>query len=741
MKFRDPFRLNDWGIVSFLGVVLGVQLLLWATLVLEENGAGVPLLRQIVGFLYLIWVPGIILLRILRVHAIGAIETTLFAAGLSIASTMFLGFVMNTVYPVLDILRPISEGPLMITMTVFVFIGAVIAYIVDRDYNQPEYITTGESLGWPVFLFALLPLLALFGTWLVNNYRLNTLLFVLLAAIAIVPVLVAFRQVIPERYYPFMIWTVALALLFHTSLISNHIWGWDINQEFYISNLVVSNAAWDFSIYSNVNAMLSIVMLAPIVSIICNLDIVWVFKIVYPVIFSLAAPAMYMVIRRQSYDRIAFLGTFFFVSFFVFYTEMLQVARQEIAEVFLVLIALLIINKDLNKIKKYILLIVFSFSLAVSHYGLSYLFMVTLGLALVILVVSEIGTVNRLKDRISVLFDWEKRGYGPNFRPRHAGERAITLDYVLLFFIFALGWYMFISSSSALNSITGLAVQFSNNMVSGFLDPETTQGLSIIVTEATTPLHQIGKYVQLVTQFFIFFGILSLLLRPQKMDFGGEYFAIDREYFAVSLVNFALAAAGVILPFFSSALNTTRLYQITLIFLAPFFVVGIFEAFRFLRRFMQRTNLDFSTETAVRATSTFLCVFVLFNTGFIYSALGDDPTSIALDDGLDYPRFDSQEIAGAQWLHAVGNKTIYCDTPRAVMLEGFVGTIARKIPQDLSQVRRNTYVYLGTFNVLREKLSLTKVNEAVKVKVYNDIGPYTVKRDVIYDNGGTRIYE
>ena len=66
MKIRDPFRLNDWGIVSFLGVVLGFQLLLWATLVLEENGAGVPLLRQVVGFLYLTWIPGIVLLRVGR---------------------------------------------------------------------------------------------------------------------------------------------------------------------------------------------------------------------------------------------------------------------------------------------------------------------------------------------------------------------------------------------------------------------------------------------------------------------------------------------------------------------------------------------------------------------------------------------------------------------------------------------------------------------------------------------------
>ncbi len=80
---------------------------------------------------------------------------------------------------------------------------------------------------------------------------------------------------VPERSFPRLItriaiFTVALALLLHTSLISMHIWGWDINQELYISNLVIQNSAWDFSIYSNINAMLSIVMLVPIFSIIAK---------------------------------------------------------------------------------------------------------------------------------------------------------------------------------------------------------------------------------------------------------------------------------------------------------------------------------------------------------------------------------------------------------------------------------------------------------------------------------------
>ncbi len=196
-----------------------------------------------------------------------------------------------------------------------------------------------------------------------------------------------------------------------------------------------------------------------------------------------------------------------------------------------------------------------------------------------------------------------------------------------------------------------------------------------------------------------------------------------------------------LLPFFSSALNTTRLYQITLIFLAPFFVIGVLEAFRFLRRFLRRTDLDLSGETATRAIAAFLCIFVLFNTGFVYSALGDEPTSIALDDRIDYPRFNSQEIAGALWLHAVGNRTINSDTPARGGARGIRrdhgeedARRSRRGPQELLYLPRDLQ------RADREALA-RQVNEASRIKVYTDIGPFTVRRGIIYDNGGARIYE
>ena len=740
MQIKNFITINDWPIFQFLGAVLGVQCLLWLLLLLDANGVTIPLVRQIVGVVYLLFVPGLLLLRVLKLHRLGSIETLLFTVGLSLATSMFLGFVMNTIFPVLDVLNPIAEMPLMISLTIFVLLASVLAYLLDRDFADPSTLETDEIFSLPTVLLSLLPFISIFGTYLMNNEHINLLLIVLLLILALIPVIVGFRSFIPETHYPYAISMVALALLLHTSLISMHVWGWDINQELYISNLVIQNSAWDFSIYSNINAMLSIVMLVPIFSIIAKTSAVWVFKIIYPLIFSLVGLGIYAITKKQSYDKIAFYASFFFISLFVYYTEMLQVSRQEIAEFFLVLIILLIINKDLFKIKKYVLLIVFSFALATSHYGLSYLFMLMLFFALLILVISEVGSFGNLRHAIRKQFDWEKRGYALNFAPRHAGERTVTIDYVMIFAIFALGWYLFISSSSALNSITDLFIQFSNNIVTGFMNPEATQGLNIIVSQASTPLHSVGKYIQFVAQFFIMFGIFSLLFRPQKMELGGEYVAVDREYFSFALVNLVLAFAGVALPYFSSALNTTRLYQITLIFLAPFFVFGVIEMFGVFDRFVRVSWYKFNSENAIKALGVFLCIFLLFNTGVIYTIAQDSPTSIALTDNVDYPRFSPQEIAGATWLHQVGNRTIYADVPRATMLEGFSGTLSRKLPAQPSQLRKSSYIFLGEANIQTSILSMMTVTDVSKDTVSTSALPYIANRGIIYDNGKTRVY-
>ena len=167
-----------------------------------------------------------------------------------------------------------------------------------------------------------------------NSYSNNILLLIFLIIVSIISILVGF-DIIPARVYPFLIFIVALSLLYHKSLISPYLWGWDIHAEYYFANLVKNLSYWDYTIPNRFNSVLSTVIIAPIYSIFGGMDLTGVFKIIYPFIFSLAPVGLYHVFRKEFDSKIAILSTLFFVFLSVFYTDMLQLGRQQIAGFFL----------------------------------------------------------------------------------------------------------------------------------------------------------------------------------------------------------------------------------------------------------------------------------------------------------------------------------------------------------------------------------------------------------------------
>jgi uncharacterized membrane protein len=56
----------DWEIRNFLKVVLAVQAVVWGVVGLETAGMHIPFLTELVGFIYLTFIPGIVILRTLR---------------------------------------------------------------------------------------------------------------------------------------------------------------------------------------------------------------------------------------------------------------------------------------------------------------------------------------------------------------------------------------------------------------------------------------------------------------------------------------------------------------------------------------------------------------------------------------------------------------------------------------------------------------------------------------------------
>jgi uncharacterized membrane protein len=145
-------------------------------------------------------------------------------------------------------------------------------------------------------------------------------------------------------------------------------------MEYYFSNGVLMNSYWNFSVPQILNSMLSLVIIVPIFSKISGTSAVNIFKVIYPIIFSFVPLGLYSIFKGQTNSKIAFMGCFIFISVFMFFLEMPYLARQEIGELFVVLMIMLMVSKKINKKTLTILTIIFIPALLVSHYSLDYIY-------------------------------------------------------------------------------------------------------------------------------------------------------------------------------------------------------------------------------------------------------------------------------------------------------------------------------------------------------------------------------
>ncbi|MCD4678482.1 MAG: DUF2206 domain-containing protein [Desulfobacula sp.] len=426
-------------------IVFAIQFAILGAIGLDLIGIQIPIIRQFFGFIYLTFIPGTLIIIILKLNKLGNIERLMYTVGLSISFLMFIGASLNIIYPFFGISHPISVIPLIVSLSVATMILCILIFI--REKNFSAYIIEIKDILFPQVLFlCLLPLLSVIGTYFVNFYQTNIILMFLIIAIALIVVLIGFDIFIPKNLYPLAVIIIAISLLLHNSTISMYLWGWDIHAEYYWANTTILKSLWDSTTPSNVNSMLSITMLAPIFSNITGMSLTWVFKIFYPLIFSLVPLGLYRIYQKQTNDKIAFLSVFLFMSFYSFFTTMLQLARQQIAEIFLILIVLLIIDTNMNRLKQTILVIIFMFSLGVSHYGLSYIVLFLL---------------------IATYFSYCFEGRYKNMKL----TSNITATLVLLYIVFVITWYMNISNSSSFNSFVLIGDHIITSIVTDFLQP------------------------------------------------------------------------------------------------------------------------------------------------------------------------------------------------------------------------------------------------------------------------------
>jgi len=766
MNVGVSFKINDWPIRKFLLVVLSLHFMFLGSIFVDMIGLEIPLLRAIICFIYLSFIPGAIILRIINLYSFGSIENFLYSVGLSISTVFFTGWTVNVFSKYVHFSNPMSIIPLTFSISVIIFILCIFCYFLGKDFPFTASIDTKNLVSIPSLLLYLFPILTIIGTYLMNFYGYNFLLMIVIFLISVFMILVYF-DLISTDLYPLAILTITLSLLLHNSLISRYISGWDIQTEYYFAKYVITNYIWDPKIYSNINSMLSIVMLAPIYSIFLNIDLNYVFKIVYPILYSFLPLGIYKIILKQTTDKIAFMSVFFFISFFVFYTEMLQLARQQIAEYFFMLIVLLIVQNRYDPSTK-ILLLIFSFSLIVSHYGLSYI------------------VVNSFIFGSFILFLYSK--YLDKFQ-----KENVNFSFTLLLVIFLLSWYIYISNSSVLYTIVHVFDNVIPNFISDFLNPEHSQGIYIITKNEISSLRVFAKFMHIFTQVCISTGLFYSLFQ-----FISKKSKFNKEYLSLSLFFYIVLIASIAVPNFANLFNTSRLYQISLILLAPFCIIGgifILKFFSFLITIMRKNkhrarylkklqeneytfdivsstgksqiahknlskfrkffvsvlsmNICSENSKPLKLLALFFAIFLLFNTGWIYEVLNDSPTSYSLNNNLDSPKFTEKDVIGKDWLYRCypfdenkkNSPLIYADYFRFLLFKtSFESQISVVLASNKPQIN-NSYVYYATYNTVNHKVLIPIESGSNINTFYYSTNKFVLVTNKIYDNGGANIYK
>lgn len=683
--------------------VVVATIALWFAVLLN-----LPVVREVLGFVYLTFLPGFALLRLLRLK-FEVVESIVFAVGLSIVFLMGAALLLNSVGPLMGISEPLALTPLMLVITGIV----LLLWFARRDYYDIHTFSLGLKKLIPLgAITSTIVVCAVIGTMLVNsppNSDNLILLFMLVFISIIVGIAVFSKRLVSAESYPLILFAISIALLLPESLFSDFIHGGDIFSEYVAFKLTLSSSFWNPAISGRLYSMLSVTILPTIYSNILGSGPDWILKIVYPLIFAIVPLGVFQLFRSKFGKETAFFSALFFVSNLTFFTEIVVLARQMIGELFFILLFLTIFDKDIKGYAKWSCFCIFSFGLVVSHYALSYIF---LSFILAFWLFSFLS-----KRRMSV-----------------------SAGMVFIFAAMTFGWYIYSSASSTFNDLVNFVNNITSNFTSEFLNPQS-RGSSVLQATGLesgvgTFWHIGGTYLYYVTELLIVVGFLSLLLRKRRSFFKDEYYIMV-------FLNMALLVACIVVPNLATSFNMTRFYQVSLFFLAPICIVGGMDITRLLSR--KRVKEKYLLAIIVLAV---IIPFFLFQTDFVYEVAKEQSVSLPLSSyrlspyQLTYAGvFKPSEVSGATWLFQFNslNKSIYSDIQfGSTFIYVGIQASALMAPSSGVPIGKGSYLYLGEYNTIDGFVLNSYAAGPLNI---TQIEPNPNGTSLVYSSGSCEIYQ
>jgi len=537
-----------------------------------------------------------------------------------------------------------------------------------------------------------------------------------------------------DRFFMVVIVCVSLSLLFSTTLLSDNLVGWDIHQEYAIFSKVLREGVWHPTTDLSYNSVLSVGLLPAILSVVSGLDGLLIFRIVFSLLFSVVPLFLYKLWRQILSPRGAFVSSFLFVSYPAFYVDLPALARQQIAEIFLVLTLWFVFSRKVHQERSTsFVVLALTVGMITAHYTIAflYIFILTLSFLLFKLVLRRDASLLHVTEPLTI---------------------ALTASITV-------AWYAFVTSGSDLTNVASTLLRVSVSTWRDFLNPISRP---LIVSQAlgyqVHPglLHDLNRATNYVVNVLLIWGFLAFAFKRQKT--GSEKMMLP-----LVTSGFVLLGAAVVLPYFAQELQFTRFYHIALLFVAPCFFYGCAS----VNSNMQKVYVYLGAVRlcSVRIGSSrrwALAVFIivsyfLFSSGWVWAMSMDLPTSYTLDGQrilsnpsmiVDYYNyFDAPEdVASARWLRPqlTSGSSLCSDFLSRLHIMTAYGGIPYGDPSFYTASFQ--YCDFKTANVFY----LSVLNTRYGIGTSNDPNFFTWPvsvlyselgiRDRVYSNGGTVIY-
>ncbi|MEK7643593.1 MAG: DUF2206 domain-containing protein [Patescibacteria group bacterium] len=741
------------------------------------------------SFFYIITTPGFLLLPLLTKRKLPAPLGLTFSVALSVLILMLVGLGLNTVLPLLGMHEPLSTLPLILAFDAVVYVLLVLNYETQKDSSFELH--DFDAFNWSiVFLAALLPVGAFFGSALLNNGGSNVLTMLVLALVFVLIPTVLFSRRIKSSAPPIVLYLVALAFLLMNSMRGWFITGHDILLEYHVFVLTNDAHLWNMAFYRDpYNACLSLTILPTYLQNLLHVGNAYIFKFFFQFIGALAVVPLYYLARQYVSEKIAFLVGFLFISFPTYMVDMAFLNRQGMAFVFFgsMLFTLLTVEYFSGRVRTF-LLFAFGTGMILSHYSTSYIAVPLL------LSAYAINRVLRFLVRAKGPTLLTKLTAGLGNREMYEKPILLTLPFVLGLLVIMLVWSSLITKTSKglFNTVEQIATTITHPFsTDGFTGPAkynlfqakkatpeelfskfledgikknevvkyesvfyplsiTQKYPAIPVAEHSAPLTVFGEKIQKILHINLpdFFGFIKqtyakfiqifLLIGLIGLSLGYVFKKhvlqnVPIEYIALSISGIGVMFGQTILPGSAIDYGLLRLFQQNLIFLALPIILGMLWIGSLVAR---------NHKGQLLLVGSFSLVFFAVLSGFIPQLTGGGRLSLSLNNsGLYYDSYytHAHEIAATKWTAASVDRDLPVQAAHfsdiKMIAYGYVAPFIELLPET---IKRKSYEYLNYQN--------TKTHDIIEI-IGGDVIYYRFPieflddyKDLIYDNGGSKMY-